>query len=261
MYKKIRIISRLDIKPPNLIKGINLEGVRVIGDPHAYANTYYHDGVDEILYMDAVATLYGRNNLIDLVRETAKDIFVPLTVGGGLRSLNDVDEVMRAGADKVSINTAAIHRPEIISEVARRYGSQAMVISIEAKKRSGGDGWEAFIDNGRERTGLDVIEWVKKAVNLGAGEVLLTSVDMEGTEQGFDVELTREITSSIGIPVIASGGMGHLEDVENVILEGGADAIAVASVLHYGRFKLNDIRNFLYKRGFEVVEHDYDPHL
>lgn len=261
MKKKVRLISRLDIKAPKLIKGINLEGVRVVGDPHEYASRYFREGIDEILYMDSVATLYGRNNLADLVRETADDVFVPMTVGGGLRGLADVDEVMRAGADKVSINTAAIRRPEILTEVARRYGSQAMVLSVEAKRRRGGDGWEAYVDNGREKTGLDVIEWVREAVRLGVGEILVTSVDKEGMREGFDVDLVRAITDVVEVPVIASGGMGRLEDAAAVIKEGGADAVAIAHVLHYKKIELQEIRNFLAGRGIEVTVHDDASHL
>src|SRR5688500_13485745 len=177
---KVRLIARLDVKAPNLIKGVNLEGVRVVGDPNVQARKYFHDGIDEIIYMDAVATLYARNSLSDLVRTTANDVFIPMTVGGGLRSIQDVDTMMRSGADKVSINTAAIRRPAIITEVARRYGAQAMVLSVEAKRLRGHDRWEAYVDNGREKTGRDVVEWVKEAVALGTGEILLTSVDHEG---------------------------------------------------------------------------------
>lgn len=261
MKRKVRLISRLDIKAPKLIKGINLEGVRVVGDPHQFASRYFREGIDEILYMDSVATLYGRNNLSGLVRETADDVFVPMTVGGGLRSLSDVDEVMRAGADKVSINTAAIRRPEIITEVARRYGAQAMVLSVEAKRRRGDQGWEAYVDNGREKTGLDVVEWVKQAVHLGAGEILVTSVDMEGTRQGFDLGLVRAVTDAVEVPVIASGGMGRLEDAVAVIEEGGADAVAMAHVLHYKQIELHDLRAFLASRGIEVTLHDHASHL
>jgi imidazole glycerol-phosphate synthase subunit HisF len=261
MKKKVRLISRLDIKAPNLIKGINLEGVRVVGDPHEYAIRYFREGIDELLYMDSVATLYGRNNLISLVRETADNVFVPMTVGGGLRSLENVDEVMRAGADKVSINSAAIRRPAIITEVARRYGAQAMVLSVEAKKRGVDSGWEAYIDNGREKTGLDVIEWVKRAVLLGAGEILVTSVDKEGMRRGFDIDLMRAVTDVVDVPVIASGGMGKLEDASAVIVDGGADAVAMADVLHYNRIELKDVRNFLATIGVEVTPHDNDTYM
>lgn len=175
----LRIIPRLDIKGPNLIKGIHLEGLRVMGDPQEFAIRYYEAGADELVYMDIVASLYGRNNLSDIIRRTADQVFIPITVGGGIRSVDDARHILRSGADKVAINTAAIARPELVTEVARRFGSQAMVLSIEAKQVGPGK-WEAYTDNGRERTGLDVIEWVKRGVELGAGEVLLTSVDREG---------------------------------------------------------------------------------
>ena len=261
MKKKIRLIARLDIKAPNLIKGINLEGVRVVGDPRVYAARYYQDGVDEILYMDSVATLYGRNNLSELVRRTAEEVFIPMTVGGGLRHLGDVDEMMRAGADKVSINTAAIRNPGFIREVSRRYGAQAMVLSVEAKRRKDGEGWEAYVDNGREKTGLDVLDWVKQAVGYGAGEILLTSVDNEGMRRGFDVELIRAVTDMVDVPVIASGGMGRLEDALDVVEQGGADAVAMAHVLHYNLLSLRQTRNFLNDNGFEVIEHDDAAHM
>lgn len=261
MRKKIRLIARLDIKAPNLIKGINLEGVRVVGDPRVYATRYFHEGVDEILYMDSVATLYGRNNLSELVRRTAEEVFIPMTVGGGLRHLADVDEMMRAGADKVSINTAAIRNPGFIREVSRRYGAQAMVLSVEAKKRKGGEGWEAYVDNGREKTGLDVLDWVKRAVGYGAGEILLTSVDNEGMRRGFDVELIRAVTDIVDVPVIASGGMGRLDDALDVVEQGGADAVAMAHVLHYNLLSLGQIRNFLNDNGFEVIGHDDAAHM
>lgn len=261
MKKKVRLIARLDIKGPKLIKGINLEGVRVVGDPHEFAKSYFHQGVDEILYMDSVATLYGRNSLAQLVRETTNDVFVPMTVGGGLRTLADVDEMMRAGADKVAINTAAIRRPEILREVARRYGSQAMVLSVEAKRRRDGNGWEAYVDLGREKTNVDVIEWVKQAVDLGVGEILVTSVDREGTRTGFDVELVRAVVDVADVPVIASGGMGKLDDAVDVIARGGADAVAVAHVLHYKQISLENMRQCLFDHDIEVSIHDVATHL
>ena len=199
-----RLIPRLDVKGKNLIKGIHLEGLRVIGDPQAFARKYYEDGADELLYVDVVASLYGRNSLHDIVRRTAQDVFVPLTVTGGLRSVDDVREMLRAGADKVGINTAATKRPELIREVARKFGSQCMVLSIEAKRTSAGK-WEAFTDNGREPTGLDVVEWAQRGVELGAGEILLTSVDQEGTRDGFDTDLIAAVASVVPVPVIASG--------------------------------------------------------
>jgi len=237
----VRLIARLDIKGPNLIKGVHLEGLRVVGDPQQFAREYYEQGADELIYMDIVASLYGRNNLTDIVRRAAHDIFVPLTVAGGVRSVDDVNMLLRAGADKVAINTAAVARPELITEVARRFGSQCMVLSIEAK-RIGPGRWEAYTDNGREKTGLDVVAWARRAEKLGAGEILLTSVDQEGTRKGFDVPLVRAVASELSIPVIASGGMGTVDQLIQVVSEGRADAVAMADCLHYRRLSLRDIR-------------------
>ncbi len=237
----IRLIARLDIKGPNLIKGIHLEGLRVIGSPGEHALRYYQQGVDELIYMDCVASLYGRNHLGDIVRSAAKDIFVPMTVGGGIRSVDDATQILRAGADKVAVNTAAVGNPQLITDIARRFGSQCMVLSIEAKQIAP-ERWEVYTDNGRERTGLDVIEWMKRGVALGAGEVLLTSVDREGTRKGFDVALVKAVTAELSVPVIASGGMGQVEDLIEVVRDGGADAVAMADILHYKRAEIGDIR-------------------
>jgi cyclase len=237
----VRIIPRLDIKGPNLIKGVRLEGLRVIGDPQEYALRYYADGADELVYMDIVASLYGRNNLSDIISRAADQIFIPITVGGGIRSVDDARLILRSGADKVAINTAAISRPGLITEVAKRFGSQAMVLSIEAKAVGPGK-WEAYTDNGRERTGLDVLEWVREGVDRGAGEILLTSVDREGTRKGFELDLIRQVRDAVPIPVIASGGMGSLDDFNLAVTEGGADAVAMADVLHYGRTSVAEIR-------------------
>ena len=252
---KVRLIARLDIKGPNLIKGIKLEGLRVIGSPSEYALKYYQQGIDEFIYMDSVASLYGRNHLSDIISQAAKDIFVPITVGGGIRSIDDATDILRAGADKVAINTAAIARPEIIREIAQRFGSQCMVLSIEAKKISEGK-WEAFTDNGREHTGLDVLEWVKKGVCLGAGEILLTSVDQEGTKKGFDVELVRRVTAEVAVPVIASGGMGNVKDMVEVVRNGGADAVAMADILHYNRDTISSLRASAIKQGLKVRKYE-----
>jgi len=238
---KVRLVPRLDIKGPNLIKGIHLEGLRVIGDPQVFARRYYEQGADELLYVDVVASLYGRNSLHEIVRRAAQDVFVPLTVTGGLRSVDDVREVLRAGADKVGINTAATKRPELLREVARKFGSQSVVLSIEAK-RIADDRWEVYTDNGRERTGLDVVEWAQRGVELGAGEILLTSIDREGTREGFECDLVAAVASRVPVPVIASGGMGRPEDLSKVVFEGLADAVAMADILHYGRSSLHTIR-------------------
>lgn len=247
----IRLIARLDIKGPNLIKGVNLEGVRVVGDPQEFARRYYEAGIDELIYMDAVASLYNRNSLDAIVRYTAENVFVPVTVGGGIRTLDDVERMLRSGADKVAINTAAIRRPDLISEVARRFGAQCMVLSIEAK-RTGPGRWEAYTDNGREKTGLDAVEWARRGVALGAGELLVTSVDQEGTRRGFDVKLLRAIADAVSIPVIASGGMGRPEHLAEAVLEGGADAVAMADVLHYDRLALPALRDAARAAGISV---------
>jgi cyclase len=227
-----RIIPRLDIKGPNLVKGIHLEGLRVLGKPERFARHYCETGADELIYMDVVASLYGRNNLLPIVARTSSEIFVPLTAGGGIRTLEDVRDALRSGADKVAINTAAISRPEFVAEAARRFGSSTIVVSIEAVKQPDGT-YQAFTDNGRERTGVDAEKWARRAEELGAGELLVTSVDREGTGNGFDVELVRRIAESVGIPVIASGGAGSMSHIRDVILDGRADAVAVASMLHY----------------------------
>lgn len=247
----LRLIARLDIKGQNLIKGVRFEGLRVMGDPRVFARRYYETGADEIIYMDIVASLYGRNNLEDVVRHTAEEVFVPITVGGGVRSIEDCRKMLHIGADKVAINTAATRRPELIRELAHTFGSQCVVVSIEAKKRSHG-GWEAYTDNGREPTCLDVVKWALKAESLGAGEILLTSVDSEGTARGFDVLLYRAVADAVNIPVIASGGMGSLSDLSAILDGSRVDAIAMAHVLHYGKLTLPDIRAFAHKQGYPV---------
>ena len=237
-----RLIARLDVKAPNLIKGVHLEGLRKIGNPSEQAIKYYQAGVDEIIYMDIVASLYGRNSLSEIVRVTTENVFIPITVGGGIRSVKDVETMMRCGADKVAVNTAVARNPGLIREIANQFGSQCMVLSIEAKQSSPGR-WTAYTDNGREHTGLDVIEWVKQAVDLGAGEILLTSVDREGTRKGFDIALTRAVSDAVPVPVIASGGMGDPKHLIEVVTGGHADAVAMADILHYERMPFADIRS------------------
>ena len=247
----VRLIARLDIKGPNLIKGVHLEGLRVIGDPNLYARKYYAAGVDEILYMDIVASLYRRNNLADVVRRTVKDVFVPITVGGGIRSVDDAREILRSGADKVAVNTAATERPQLIAELSQRFGCQCIVLSIEAMRRDG-DGWEADTDNGREHTGLDVVEWAARGAQLGAGEILITSVDQEGTRKGFDIPLIKAVSQAVSVPVIASGGMGKTEHGAQAARDGNASAVAMADVLHYGRLGLGEIRETLRRDGIQL---------
>jgi len=231
-----RIIARLDIKGPNLVKGVHLEGLRVLGSPEDFAKYYYENGADELFYQDVVASLFGRNSLDSIITRTAKMAFIPLTVGGGLRTITDITRVLRAGADKVSINTAAIKNPKFIEEAVKIFGSSTIVIGIEAVKQNDGT-YVAYTDNGREFTGIDVVEWAKKVESLGAGEICLTSVDKEGTGTGFDYELTKMVTDVCSIPVIAHGGAGCVDDIRKVIQEANADAVAIASVLHYGFIK------------------------
>ena len=246
-----RLIARLDIKAPNLIKGIHLEGLRKLGDPNVFARRYYNEGIDELLYMDCVASLYERNSLTEIIQYTAQNIFIPFTVGGGIRSVNDVETILRAGADKVAINTAAVRRPELISEVVRRFGSQCLVLSIEAKQSRNSSEWEAYTDNGREHTGLNVIDWAKQATELGVGEILITSVDQEGTRKGQDTHLIAAVSSAVSVPVIASGGVGQPQHVGDA-LAAGADAIAIADALHYERFSLQQFQQAVHNAGGTV---------
>lgn len=234
--KTVRIIPKLDIKGPNLVKGIHLEGLRVLGKPEDFAKYYFEDGADELLYMDVVASLYNRNSLHDIILKTAEEIFIPLTVGGGLRTIEDIRQVLRAGADKVSLNTAAVKNPSIIKEASKIFGSSTIAVSIEAIKQPDGK-YFAYIDNGREETGLEVLGWVKKVEALGAGEIIITSVDKEGTGKGYDIDLTKMISQNISIPVVACGGAGSPGDIYQVIKEGGADAVIIASMLHYDYIK------------------------
>jgi len=230
--ENVRVIARLDIKGPNLVKGIHLEGLRVLGKPEDFANYYYENGADELFYQDVVASLYERNSLHDIISKTAKQTFIPLTVGGGVRTLDDIREVLRAGADKVSINTAAIRRPEFIRQAANKFGSSTIVVAIEAIRQPDGK-YLAFVDNGREHTGVDAFEWALQAAELGAGEIVITSVDKEGTGTGYENELTKRISEAVKIPVVAHGGPGKLEHISDAVLKGKADAVAIASMIHY----------------------------
>ena len=246
----IRVIARLDIKGPNVVKGIQFEGLRVVGDPAALANKYYQDGADELLYMDIVASLYGRNSLLEIVERAARSIFIPLTVGGGLRGIDDVGRALRAGADKVALNTAAVQNPRFITDTARRFGSQCVVVSVEAKRQGPGK-WEAYTNNGRDKTGLDAVAWARQAADLGAGEIMVTSVDREGTGKGYDVELLEAIGKNLPVPLIACGGAGSPAHAAEAVVA-SADAIAVAQMLHYGRSTLAAVKEALAARGFPV---------
>lgn len=230
--KTIRIIPRIDVKGSNLVKGIHLEGLRVLGKPEDFARYYYENGADELFYQDVVASLYERNSLNDLITKTAKQIFIPLTVSGGIRSVDDINSVLRAGADKVCINTAAIKNPSFINEASRIFGSSTIVVAIEAIKQTDGT-YLAYTDNGREYTGREVVSWARRVQELGAGELLITSVDREGTGMGYDIELIKRVSEVVSIPVIAHGGASDEIDIAKVVSEGGADAVAIASILHY----------------------------
>jgi len=245
-----RVISRLDIKPPNLVKGIHLEGLRKVGDPAQFATKYYKDGIDEISYQDIVASLYNQNSIKGLVSTTAENIFVPISVGGGIRSIDDATELIRSGADKISINTAAIKRPEFLKELADVLGNQAVILGVEAKKSVSGD-YLAMTDCGREHTGKSVLDWIQEASYFGIGEILLTSIDAEGAQKGFDLELLSKVREITDVPVIAHGGCGKVSDVSDVANAGG-DGYAIATVLHFEKFTVTDIKNHLSSVGIEV---------
>lgn len=230
--KTIRIIPRLDIKGPNLVKGIHLEGLRVLGSPQQFAKYYYEQGADELFYQDVVASLYDRNSLGDIISITAKSNFIPLTVGGGIRTVEDIKNLLRLGADKVCINTGAIKNPNLINEASKKFGSSTIVVAIEAIKQPTGE-YMAYVDNGREHTGIEVVSWAKRCEELGAGEIVITSVDREGTGKGYDIELIKSITSAVGVPVIAHGGAGKLEHLIEPVKDAYADALCMGSILHY----------------------------
>ena len=230
--KYIRIIPRLDIKGPNLVKGIHLEGLRVLGRPEEFARLYYEQGADELIYQDTVASLYERNSLTEIITRTAQNIFIPLTVGGGIRTIEDIQNVLRAGADKVAINTAAIKNPGFINEASGTFGSSTIVITIEATRQPD-KSYLSYTDNGREYSGVEVLSWAKEVEERGAGEILLTSIDREGSGTGFDIDLIKLVSSIVSIPVIAHGGAGNVSHIESAIIGGNADAVAIASMLHY----------------------------
>lgn len=248
--KKIRLIARLDIKDDYVVKGIQLEGVRKVGNPNEFAIKYYNEGIDEILYVDNVASLYNRNSLDEIIFETTKNVYIPITVGGGIRNLEDVRYILSMGADKVAINTAAIKDENIITKVSNTFGSQCMVLSVQAKRNNDGT-WEALYDNGREHSNKDAIEWVKRGVKLGAGEILLTSVDMEGMQNGMDIELIEKVCDCVDVPVVVSGGVGSAADVVSAA-EKGAAGVAVASILHYDKSTVTEIKNEVIQLGGKV---------
>ncbi|MCP3870262.1 MAG: imidazole glycerol phosphate synthase subunit HisF [Gammaproteobacteria bacterium] len=246
----MRLIARLDVKNDSVIKGIHLEGLRKVGAPNVMASDYYQAGIDEIILMDAVASLYDRNNLFDVIRRACEEVFIPITIGGGLRSIEDIHRALDSGADKVAINTAAIHRPELITQAAETFGSQAVVGSIEAKRR--GNNWYAYWDNGRESSEREVIPWAKQLQAHGVGEILITSIDAEGTRRGFDVELVSEVTRAVSVPVTACGGLGKLSNLDQLIRSSEPSAIACASVLHYRKCTVAELKAHLLSLGCQV---------
>ena len=243
MNKK-RIIARIDVKNEYVIKGIHLEGLRKVGDPNEMAKKYYNEGIDEIIFMDAVAAYYDRNSLAEIIEKACKDVFVPITVGGGIRKIEDIQIALNAGADKTAINTKAVQNPNFIKEASKVFGSQCIVSSIDAKKIADNK-WEVYIDNGREPTGKDVLEWAQEVEALGAGEIMITSIDKEGTKKGYDIELNRLISELVTIPIISSGGAGKKEDISDVFQNTYIDAVSIASIFHYNIETVDSLKDYL----------------
>ncbi len=247
-----RIIPCLDVDGGRVVKGVNFVGIRDAGDPVELAARYDAEGADELVLLDITASSDDRATMLDVVSHTAEEVFIPFTVGGGIRSVDDARRMLRAGADKVSVNTAAVERPELISEIAEVFGNQCVVVAIDAKARPDGSGWEVFLHGGRTPTGLDVVEWAVRATSLGAGEVLLTSMDRDGTRVGFDLALTRAVVDAVTVPVIASGGVGSVADLADGVTSGGADAVLAASIFHFGDHTVAEAKALLAERGISV---------
>ena len=249
-----RLIARLDIKQNKLIKGMHLEGWRFLPrTPNEYCFEYYQKGIDEIIYIDVVASLYGRDMLIDIVKATSDNVFVPITAGGGVRSVEDASALLRAGADKVAVCTGAIKDPSLISEISGKFGAQCMVLSVQAKKDDRTGKYEAYYDIGRENSGMEVLDWCRQAVALGAGEILLTSIDKEGTRKGFDTELINKVSGAVNVPVIASGGFGKNQDAVDA-MQSGANAVAIAYGLHYNISEISEIKGTAIAAGIAMRE-------
>ncbi|MFV8818775.1 imidazole glycerol phosphate synthase subunit HisF [Haliea sp. E17] len=250
-----RIIPCLDVDNGRVVKGVNFVGIRDAGDPVEIARRYNEQGADEITFLDITASHEGRDTTVHTVEQIAENVFIPLTVGGGIRSVQDIRTMLNAGADKVSINTAAIHNPELVREAAERFGSQCIVVAIDAKRVDDVDGqprWEIFTHGGRKPTGIDAVEWARKMAGLGAGEILLTSMDRDGTKNGFELGVTRAISDAVDIPVIASGGVGNLDHLVEGITKGGADAVLAASIFHFGEYTVPQAKAYMAERGIEV---------
>lgn len=247
-----RIIPCLDVDGGRVVKGVRFVDIVDAGDPVEAARRYDAQGADEIAFLDITASSDARDTLVHLVEQVAGEVFIPLTVGGGIRALDDIHKLLRAGADKVSINTAAVARPELIAEASAHFGSQCIVVAIDAKRRGDGDGWEIHTHGGRKPTGIDAVQWAARMVDLGAGELLVTSMDRDGTRDGFDVALTRRVAEAASVPVIASGGVGTLQHLADGITEGGADAVLAASIFHFGEYTVPQAKQFMASRGIEV---------
>ncbi len=247
-----RIIPCLDVNAGRVVKGVNFVNLRDAGDPVEVAKRYNDEGADEITFLDITASSDQRGLILDIIERVADQVFIPLTVGGGIRVVDDVRRLMNAGADKISINTSAVTNPALVKEAADRFGSQAIVVAIDARKRIGSDGWEVFTHGGRTATGLDAIEWARRVTELGAGEILLTSMDRDGTKSGFDLALTRSVAEAVSVPVIASGGVGTLDHLADGVIEGKADAVLAASIFHFGEFTVGQAKRHLTARGIEM---------
>ncbi|MGE9841190.1 imidazole glycerol phosphate synthase subunit HisF [Selenomonas bovis] len=250
MYTK-RIIPCLDVKDGRVVKGTNFVGLRDAGDPVELAARYDKERADELVFLDITASSDKRDTIVDVARGCASQVFIPFTIGGGIRTVEDMRKMLKAGADKTSLNTAAVKNPSVIREGAEKFGRQCVVLAVDAR-RSGDRRWEVYVNGGRTPTGIDCLEWVKRATELGAGEILLTSMDADGTKSGYDIELTRAVSEAVDVPVIASGGAGKLEHFYDVLTEGKADAVLAASVFHYGTFTVREVKEYLKSRGVEV---------
>lgn len=250
-----RIIPCLDVTGGRVVKGTNFVNLRDAGDPVDLAAFYDREGADELVFLDITASSDGRATMLDVVRRTAEEAFIPFTVGGGIRTIDDIRVMLAAGADKVSVNTAAVQNPGLISEGANKFGSQCIVLAVDAKRAAEPGNWEVYIHGGRTPTGIDALEWIKHAEDLGAGEILLTSMDGDGTKDGYDIQLTRAVAELVNIPVIASGGVGNLEHIREGLVEGKADAALAASIFHFGEYTIRETKQYLKEKGV-VVRHD-----